>query len=203
MGNNDKEPLLDHDADGIREYDNSLPRWWLYGFYFTIIMSVIYLFYYHVYGGPDWNFLWYGEKSQEAEYDAEVATAKALMPASPKGSAMKIVLLTDQASLDKGKKIFNSTNNLCFTCHRSDLGGQIGPNLTDQYWMHGCTLEEIVKNITSGFPEKGMLPFGSGNKLSDRELLEVASYVISNRGTNPPDPKPIEVKREIECNGDS
>lgn len=203
MGSNDKEPLLDHDADGIREYDNNLPRWWLYGFYVTIILAVIYIFYYHVYGGPDWNFLWFGERSQESEYEAEVASAKALLPASPKDSSVKMVLLTDRASLEKGKAIFNSTNNLCFTCHRADLGGQIGPNLTDQFWMHGCTLEEIVKNITSGFPDKGMLPFGSGNKLSDRELLEVASYILSNQGTNPPLPKPIEPERDVECNGNS
>jgi len=64
MEHNNNDPLLDHEIDGIREYDNDLPRWWLYGFYFTIVMSVIYMFYYHMYGGKEWDVLWYGAKTQ-------------------------------------------------------------------------------------------------------------------------------------------
>ncbi|MCO6465487.1 MAG: c-type cytochrome [Bradyrhizobiaceae bacterium] len=193
----EKDKLLDHDADGIHEYDNDLPKWWLYGFYFTIAMSVIYLFYYHVYSGPDWNFLWYGQRTQEAEYLTELSTAKAAMANAPKKAAVAMTLLTDEASLAKGKEIFNGTNNLCFTCHREDLGGQVGPNLTDDYWIHGHTLQDIVKSITTGFPDKGMLPYGSSNKLTDEQLLQVASYIISKHGSNPPDPKPIEEGRDI------
>jgi cytochrome c oxidase cbb3-type subunit III len=103
MADEEKDKLLDHDADGIQEYDNDLPRWWLYGFYFTIVMSVIYMFYYHVYGGPDWNFLWYGEKSQELEYVAEVEAAEQMKASIPTGPKMEMKLLTDQASLDAGK----------------------------------------------------------------------------------------------------
>ena len=62
MAQHEQDQLLEHEADGIREYDNNLPRWWLYGFYFTIVMSVIYIYYYHVYTGPDWNVLWYGPR---------------------------------------------------------------------------------------------------------------------------------------------
>ena len=83
MAQEQKDKLLDHDADGIQEYDNNLPRWWLYGFYFTIVMSVIYMFYYHVHTGDDWNFLWYGEKSQELEYAAEMAEAEEMIANAP------------------------------------------------------------------------------------------------------------------------
>ncbi|MBU3698426.1 MAG: hypothetical protein FGM33_00230 [Candidatus Kapabacteria bacterium] len=196
---NHEEKLLDHDADGIRELDNNLPRWWLYGFYLTIALSVIYMYYYHVYTGPDWNILWYGPRTSEAEYAAQVKEAELMMANAPKSKKEPIVLLTDAASLAKGAEIFNGMNSLCYTCHREDLGGQVGPNLTDEYWIHGCSLEEIVASITSGFPEKGMLAYGSGNKLSDRELMQVASYIISKKGSNPEDPKPIEEGREVLC----
>lgn len=197
---NSDEKLLDHEADGIRELDNNLPRWWLYGFYFTIVMSVVYMYYYHIYSGPDWNVLWYGPRSSQAEYDAQIKEAEVMMANAPKSKKEPLVLLTDAQSLAKGAEIFNGTNSLCYTCHREDMGGQVGPNLTDDHWIHGCSLEEIVASITTGFPEKGMLAYGSGNKLSDRELMQVASYIISKRGTNPPDPKPIEEGREVLCN---
>jgi cytochrome c oxidase cbb3-type subunit 3 len=199
MSNNENEKLLEHEADGIRELDNDLPRWWLYGFYFTIVMSTIYMFYYHVYSGPDWNVLWYGPRGSEAEYAAQVREAETMLANAPKEKKAPLILLTDRESLAKGAEIFNGTNNLCYTCHREDLGGQVGPNLTDEYWVHGCSLEEVVASITSGFPEKGMLPYGSGNKLTDVELMQVASYIISKKGSKPPDPKPIEEGRDVIC----
>ncbi|MBU3678572.1 MAG: c-type cytochrome [Candidatus Kapabacteria bacterium] len=202
MSNDQNEKLLEHDADGIRELDNDLPRWWLYGFYFTIVMSAIYIFYYHVYTGPDWNILWYGARGSAAEYAAQIKEAEVMIANAPKAKKEALVLLTDKESLAKGAEIFNGINNLCYTCHREDLGGQVGPNLTDEYWIHGCSLEQIVANITSGFPEKGMLPYGSGNKLTDRELMQVASYIISKKGTNPPDPKPIEEGRDVICSSE-
>lgn len=198
MADQEKDKLMDHDADGIQEYDNSLPKWWLYGFYFTIIMSVIYFFYFHVYSGPDWNFLWYGPRSQEAEYVAEVDAAEALKASMPKGPKMEMKLLTDQASLDAGKEIFLG-KGICYTCHMEDGGGQVGPNLTDKFWIHGCSIEEVSANIASGFPDKGMIPYGSGNPLTDMELMQVASYVLSLQGTTPAAPKEIDPSREVEC----
>jgi cytochrome c oxidase cbb3-type subunit 3 len=192
MANNQKkdELIQGHDSDGIQEFDNSLPRWWLYGFYITIIFSVIYMARYHF--GSDGQVM-------KNEYDQEIAEAAIVQSKSPKAGPKAVKALTDAASLAAGKAIFEGTNNLCYTCHRNDLGGQVGPNLTDDYWIHGCSLEQIMKNITTGFPEKGMLPYGSNNKLSDEQLLQVASYVISMHGTNPADPKPIEPEREILC----
>jgi len=203
MAEQKKDTLMDHDADGIQEFDNNLPRWWLYGFYLIIGLSVVYMFYYHVYTGPDWNILWYGAKTQEAEYRAELKNAEALRANAPKSEAVVFTLLTDNASLDKGKEIYNSTNSLCMTCHREDLGGAVGPNLTDDNWIHGCSIEEIIASIKSGFPDKGMLPYGSTNKLSNTELQQLASYIISMRGSNPPDPKPIEEGRDKPCSHDN
>lgn len=199
MNNETKDKLLEHDADGIREFDNNLPRWWLYGFYFTIVMSAIYMYYYHVYTGSDWNILWYGPRGSEQEYAAEMNDAAAQMANAPKGPNVQMVLLTDKASLEEGKKIFNGDANLCYTCHRTDLGGEVGPNLTDDYWLHGCSLEDVIKSIKTGYPEKGMMEYGSGAKLDDLKLLQVASYVISMRGTNPPNPKAIEEGRDVQC----
>lgn len=197
MANVEKDRLLDHDADGIREYDNDLPKWWLYGFYFTIVMSLIYMFYYHVYTGPDWNVLWYRERGQAAEYEADVTAAKASLAAAPAAEEMTLTLLTDEASLKQGEAMFNSTTSLCYTCHRADLGGVVGPNLTDDYWIHGGTLKDVVQSIRTGYPDKGMLPYGSNNRLSNEDLLKLASFVMSKRGSNPPAPKAIDPAREI------
>lgn len=183
------DKLLAHDADGIQEYDNALPRWWLYGFYFTIIVSVAYIIYFHGMGGP----------GSAKEYENEVAEAAIIYKAAAKKDLSSLTALTDQASLDEGKKIFDGTTNPCFTCHRNDMGGQVGPNLTDEYWINGGTLQDIMKSITTGFPDKGMPPYGSGAKLDDKQLHQLASYILSKQGSNPPDPKPIDPAREVKA----
>jgi cytochrome c oxidase cbb3-type subunit 3 len=190
-----KDKLLSHEADGIREFDNALPRWWLYGFYFTIAFAVVYLLNYHVLATP-----LVGHAGQAAEYQAEMAAATRHDAAHGHApAAAERAALTDAASLAKGEEIFNGMKSLCHTCHRKDLGGLIGPNLTDSRWLHGCTIGELTRNITSGFPAKGMLPFGSGQPLTDEEVLQVASYVLARRGTNPVNPKATEPDRDKEC----
>lgn len=199
MEKDDENVLLDHDADGIKEYDNSLPKWWLYMFYVTILASVVYMYYYHVYDGKDWNVLWYTQKTQVAEYEHELANAKSTAPSPLKTNSAAVVLLTDEESLKRGKGIYEGMENACSTCHRQDLGGQVGPNLTDEYWIHGCTLNDVMTSIKTGFPEKGMLPYGMNTRLSDEDLLKVASYVMSKQGSQPEQPKAIEEGREILC----
>jgi cytochrome c oxidase cbb3-type subunit III len=192
-----KDQLLEHDADGIQEYDNDLPRWWLYGFYFTIACAVMYLYYYHAYTGPDWNFLWYNQRGAEAEYKHAVAEANtALGKSNANVVAVEYTLKTDEASLKRGSEIFNGTSNLCYTCHRADLGGVVGPNLTDEYWIHGGGLKGVVASIKSGYPEKGMMPYGSNAKLSDDDLMNLASFILSKQGSNPPSPKVIDPARD-------
>ena len=107
--------------------------------------------------------------------------------------------LTDEISLTAGKGIFEGPTNLCFTCHRQDLGGMVGPDLTDEYWLKGCDLASIMNSIKTGFPQKGMLPYGSGRTLDGEQLLQVASYVLSKQGSEPPGPKSPDLKRAKIC----
>jgi cytochrome c oxidase cbb3-type subunit 3 len=189
-----RDELLDHDADGIREFDNALPRWWLYGFYLTIAFSVAYVVNYHLLARP-----LVGRAGMIAEYQADleaVSRAAALHPASTGPAA---AALTDAPSLAKGKAVFEGPDNVCFSCHRPDLGGLVGPNLTDDHWLHGCSIAEVMTRIKVGYPLKGMQPYGVGKPLTDQQVLEVASYVLSRRGAAPPNPKPVDPERDKEC----
>jgi cytochrome c oxidase cbb3-type subunit 3 len=191
-----RDELMSHEVDGIREFDNAMPRWWLYGFYFTIVFGVLYFANYHVLSTP-----LVGKRTLVAEYDESVRLA-ALVPRAAASSAGPIVALTDGPSLEKGRAIFEGSTNVCFSCHRADLGGMVGPNLTDDYWLHGCSPAQLVANIKSGFPERGMMPFGTGQHLSDEQVLQVASYVLSKHDTHPPNPKPREPERDKGCSPD-
>lgn len=190
-----RDELLDHEADGIREFDNALPRWWLYGFYVTIVFSALYLVNYHVLPTP-----LVGHKGMVAELAAEMAEAERLAASRPSAApTATLVALTDPESLAKGKAIFEGSANVCSSCHRPDLGGLVGPNLTDDKWLHGCSPAEVVASIANGYPTRGMLPYGTGAQLTDEELLQVASYVLSRRGSNPPNPKPPDPERDVDC----
>jgi cytochrome c oxidase cbb3-type subunit III len=193
----DRDELLDHEADGIREFDNDLPRWWLYGFYLTIVFSVIYLVNYHALTTP-----FFGEPTVIAEYEADVKAAAALQAAHRKGSPharAAMATLTDPPNLEKGRVIFESPASLCSSCHRPDLGGLVGPNLTDEGWLHGCKLNEVMTSIRTGYPTRGMLPFGGGAPLDDEQLRQLASYVLSKRGALPAAPKPADPERDKAC----
>jgi cytochrome c oxidase cbb3-type subunit III len=179
----ERDELLDHDADGIREFDNDLPRWWLYGFYFTIVFAAIYIANYHLLPTPV-----FGSKGMAAEYHAEMELAKAAAASRPQPAtgAVALVALTDEQSLTKGKAIFEGQDNVCAACHRPDLGGMVGPNLTDDYWLHGCSVQQVASSIRTGYPTKGMLPFGTGKTLTDTQ-------------TNPAAAKTIEPERDLVC----
>lgn len=180
--NDSKDPLLiDHEIDGIQELDNQLPRWWVWLFYLTIIFSAIYMVYYHVMKDGD---------IQAAEYRREME----------KGEKIKAVALArfeqnigtmqpgaDQAVLAKGQQTFKT---LCAPCHREDGGGLVGPNLTDDYWIHGNTFGDSLKVIWNGVPEKGMVSWKG--VLQPEDIRAVASYIYTLRGTQPPNPKPPE-----------
>lgn len=190
-----KDELLSHECDGIREFDNALPRWWLYGFYFTIAFSIVYVINYHALSTPLW-----GKPGMVAEYQAELDEAARVAANRPKaaGPSATLVALTDADSLAKGQAIFDGPN-LCHACHRKDLGGMVGPNLTDTLWIHGCTPADLVKNVATGFPPLGMLPYGSGTKLTDEQLLQVVSYILSKQGSRPASPRAVNPEREKAC----
>lgn len=190
-----RDELLNHEADGIREFDNALPRWWLYGFYFTIAFAIIYLVNYHLLPKP-----LVGMASLAAEYRAEVDAAGRATAGRSGRPIGAVVALADPISLEKGRAIFEGPDNTCFACHRLDLGGLIGPNLTDSQWLHGCTAADLMNDVKTGFPLKGMLPFGTGKVLADEQVLQVVSYVLSKQGSRPPNPKPTDPERDKVCN---
>jgi cytochrome c oxidase cbb3-type subunit 3 len=194
----DRDELLEHEADGIREFDNDLPRWWLYGFYLTIVFSVIYLVNYHVLTTP-----FFGAPTVIAEYEADMKAAAALQAVhrahSPVLAGAAAMALTDAPSLEKGRAIFESSASLCSSCHRPDLGGLVGPNLTDEAWLHGCGVSDVMTSIRTGYPTRGMLPFGGGTPLDDEQLRQLASYVLSKRGALPASPKPADPERDKAC----
>ena len=180
--NEQNEPLLlDHEADGIRELDNNLPRWWVWLFYGTIIFGVIYLAYFHVFRAGD---------LMAVEYEKEFKVGEAIKSAAMASFEKNLATLTPSQEpkvLEAGKATFLK---LCAPCHRPDAGGLVGPNLTDDYWIHGSNFVDNVKTIWNGVPEKGMVTWKGFLKPS--EIMEVASYIYTLRGTKPPNPKPPE-----------
>lgn len=172
--------LLDHNYDGIQELDNNLPPWWKYGFYLAILFAVVYLINYHVLKTGD---------LQGAEYTKEVAQAAIDIAEYQKNSALSVdensvKLLSDKESLDKGKDIFVAN---CVACHGKFGEGQVGPNLTDDYWIHGGKINDLFKTVKYGYPEKGMKSWKED--LSPSQISHVCSYIKTLRGTNPPNPK--------------
>lgn len=174
----EKDILLDHNYDGIRELDNNLPPWWKYSFYISIVWAIAYLSYYHVMGGP----------SSHDEYDTAMKQAKEQQEAYARANAGKVdensVTLADAAGIAAGKDVF-MTN--CSPCHGKNGEGVVGPNLTDDYWLHGGTIKDIFKTIKFGWPAKGMKSWSSD--LSPVQIRDVASYIKSIHGTNPPNAK--------------
>ena len=182
MNDNYKDPLLmDHEADGIRELDNKLPRWWVWLFYISIVFAICYMGYYHVFKIGDLQIAAY-EKDQKAG-DELKATAVAAFD-SAIGS---LTPSSDKVVLAKGRQTFVT---LCAPCHREDAGGLVGPNLTDDYWIHGSNFVDNVKVIVNGVPDKGMLTWRG--VLTPSDIHAVASYIYTLRGTHPPNPKPAE-----------
>jgi len=169
--------LEGHDYDGIKELDNRLPKWWLGLFYITIIFAVIYFLRYHVLKTGD---------LQEAEYQKELADAaeKYKKPEGETMDASATTLLTDAASMEAGKAIYDQH---CLVCHLSKGEGLVGPNLTDQYWIHGGSMEDVVNIIIVGVPAKGMISWK--DQLKPEEIQQVASYILSLQGTDPPNAK--------------
>lgn len=180
---NNELVMMNHNYDGIRELDNRLPPWWLYLFYGCIAFSVIYLVKYEIMGGDD----------QETEFRKEMVQAKAdvekyLLTAPDQMDESKVTQLTESADLAKGKTIYDTN---CAACHRTDGGGQIGPNLTDQHWIFGGSIKNLFHTITNGGRDgKGMVAWNT--TLKPTEIQQVASYILTLQGSNPKDAKAAE-----------
>ncbi len=159
---------LDHNYDGIIELDNSLPPWWVYMFYGTIIFSIAYCVYFFAYDGF----------SQEKELAREMDAAKAQIAKFQEENGPGIdentaTLLVDATALDAGKAIYEKN---CVACHAANGGGGVGPNFTDNYWIHGNTINDLFKVIKYGVPEKGMIPWES--QLNPEQMQQVASFIL-------------------------
>jgi cytochrome c oxidase cbb3-type subunit III len=171
--------MLDHNYDGIRELDNSLPPWWVAMFIITIIFAVVFLGYYHVLGG----------QSQKEEYEAAMKVAEESKAAFAATQANKIdeenlEASTDPQDLAIGKTIY-STN--CVACHLANGEGSVGPNLTDEFWIHGGSIKNVYATVKNGVPEKGMIAWSA--QLKPTDIYKVSSYILTLQGTNPPNAK--------------
>ncbi|HEV2353540.1 MAG TPA: cbb3-type cytochrome c oxidase N-terminal domain-containing protein [Puia sp.] len=171
---------LGHDYDGIRELNNRLPPWWLYGFYLTIVFAGVYLWRYHVAHSAPLP----AEEYQIAVREAEVRKAAFLKATANNVDENTVKLLTDKSDLDAGKAIFQG---VCFACHGMNGEGGVGPNLTDKYWLHGGSVGDVFKTIKYGWPDKGMKSWK--DDYSPQQIAQLASYVKSLSGTNPPNAK--------------
>ncbi|WP_200976967.1 cbb3-type cytochrome c oxidase N-terminal domain-containing protein [Echinicola sp. 20G] len=176
----EEEIMLDHSYDGIVELDNFMPPWLKYVFYGTIIFAVGYLINYSTLG---WG------KTPTEEYTAELE-AEAIAAESRKALAL--------ASIDESNVEFNQSDrvliaggtifqNNCVACHAADGGGGVGPNFTDEYWIHGGSIKDVFTVIKYGVPDKGMIPWQ--DQLSPEEIQQVANFILSLKGTTPANPK--------------
>lgn len=167
-----KDRLLEHQSDGIQEYDNDLPKWWVWLFIITIVWGLGYMVWFHFTDTP--------EPREQLALDM-----KALKELQTK---TQMAALKDSAgeapNLENGKAIYVGK---CAVCHGQKGEGLVGPNLTDAYWLHGAKPEEIKKSITLGIPAKGMIAWNA--LLKPAEINDVTAFVISLKGTSPPNPK--------------
>ena len=167
---------FDYDYDGIQEYDNPLPRWWVYLFIGTSLTAVVYIPYYHF--GP-------GVLPMQA-WAQDMEEWNRLHPPVPLPDENELVAMaSDDPKLpERGKGIFQVR---CASCHAADGGGQVGPNLTDDFALHGYSRANIVKVVHDGVTAKGMIAWG--RQLSRQDIVAVGLYVYSLRGTKPANPK--------------
>lgn len=176
--NNDREQpdRVIHEVDGIQEYDNKLPNWWLYTLYGTIGFAALYWYHYQA-GG-------FGESPAQAyktETDRVLAEQAAQIKVGAATPESLATLSNDPAAVALGKQVFGAT---CAACHRADGGGNVGPNLTDEFWLHGAAPDRIYKTIANGVPDKGMPAWQP--QLGALKTQAVAAYVLGLRGTNVP-----------------
>jgi len=207
MAKIEQEKVLDHNFDGIRELNNFLPPWWKWLFIFTIVFSVGYYLHYHVFETGDLQDVeYYKDMNPEwAESDLRMAGPSLKYESPYKGTVsiqsiassrvntktnanigeqIDFAILTDIESVDKGKSIYTIN---CLACHGANGEGLIGPNFCDTNWIHGGAINDLVRIINVGVPAKGMIPWDK--TLTPEQILQVASYILTLEGTNPPNQK--------------
>lgn len=174
------EADMGHDYDGIRELNNPTPPWWRYGFYCSILFGVVYLWRFHISETAPLQI----EELQIAEAKAAVAKEAYLKNAANNIDENNVTLLKDAADIEAGKKLFIAG---CAACHGVEGQGVVGPNLTDDHWIHGGKVNEIFSTIKYGVPDKGMKSWKED--FSPKQLAQLTGYIKSIRGTKPANPK--------------
>lgn len=175
----EKDIMMDHEFDGIRELDNTIPPWFNILFYSTIVIAVLYMLNYHV-------FKMSGLSAEEYNDEMKVAAMQReeLIRTGAFINENTVKLMNDDATIAEGKTIFNTN---CTVCHGPTGAGLIGPNLTDDYWIHGGGVVNIFKTVKYGVPVKGMISWQ--NQLNPKQMQAVANYILTFKGTNPPNAK--------------
>jgi cytochrome c oxidase cbb3-type subunit 3 len=174
-----EDHLLEHLYDGIQEYDNPLPRWWLAIFWATIIFTPLYILFFHF--GPG---LLEIDRYDEAMMIATEKQMAAILAMGEINENMLVDLMDDPSMMNGGKKVFVAK---CATCHGMFGEGGIGPNLADDYWLHGAQLMDIYRTVREGVPDKGMLAWE--RQLRPAEMLAVSAHVGGLLGSAPPNGK--------------
>ncbi len=182
------EKLTDHDYDGIREYDNPMPRWWVWTFWATFYFACFYVLFFHV----------RKDRSEVAAYNREMQAyyeqqTEELLKMGQIDEVLLATLYQTPSAMKEGADIFNKN---CVSCHEPNGGGKIGPNLTDDHWLHGNTLMQLYATVRDGVNGKGMPQWSK--KLRPDEVLKVAAFVGSLRGKNvdggkAPEGKPLPI----------
>jgi len=171
--------IPNHIYDGIQELDNRPPAWFQLLFYGTIVFAIVYMINFHVLKKSN---------SSVDEYIEEMTFAQQQKDEIIKSGALinenTVTQLTDPADIAKGKEIFIAN---CVTCHGNNGEGTVGPNLTDDFWIHGGGIKNVFATISNGVPAKGMITWK--NQMNPKQIQFVASYVLSLKGTNPPNGK--------------
>lgn len=183
----DEESSIDmgHEYDGIRELDNNLPPWWKWGFYFTIAFGLVYLIHFHVAEISAAKVFFGPGVGQAEEYAMEMEAAEEAREAFLAQVAnlvdeSSVTQITDADKLANGKAIYMQS---CVACHGTQGEGGIGPNLTDEYWIHGGSISDVFKTIKYGVPAKGMIAWEAQIKPTD--MQDLSSYIMTMQGTNP------------------
>lgn len=171
---------MGHDFDGIHELNNPTPPWWRYGFYCSIVFAVIYMWRFQiVHSAPG--------QLEELAIEEKAATeqkAEYLKNTANNIDEKTVTLLTDAADLAAAQKLFAAN---CAPCHGPQGQGVVGPNLTDDYWLHGGKINDVFSTIKYGVADKGMKSWK--DDFSPKQLAQLASYIKSIHGSNPPNPK--------------
>lgn len=175
--NNDKL-ISEHEYDGIQELNNDMPTWWKWLFILSIVFAIVYMVRLWVFRADD--------LMQSKEFQAEMAAADLQKAENNAGTvAFEMVLLDDATSLANGKETWDK---ICAVCHLVDGGGLVGPNMTDNYWIHGNKLEDLWAVVEDGVLEKGMISYK--DQLSQQKRLEVISFILVDLvGSTPANPK--------------